>query len=185
MLSDSPQPSPRPPHPLALALIERLRHSPAPIVVELGAGSGRNTRAMTAAGITVLTPGPHTVKAQGAIATHALLHGTPAGIAQQLETLAGQLCAGAPLYGTFGSVRDARFGWGDEIEPHVYATRDGDEAGVMHTFFDERRLRGLLEPLWEIESLREVDVDEIAGTWAHGNDPLRGAVHWFAVATKR
>ena len=60
-----------------------------------------------------------------------------------------------------------------------------DERGVAHTFFDESRLRELLARHFEIESLTEHDVDEIAGSWAHQHRPLNRAVHWFAIATKR
>ncbi|HUA08079.1 MAG TPA: hypothetical protein VMA98_02325 [Candidatus Acidoferrales bacterium] len=184
MTSHSPEPTPRPPHPLALALIERLRDRPGARVVEIGAGSGRNTRALQAAGLHVYTLPPGE-PAAAALTTHALLHGRLAEIRDTLDAIAASLEPGAPLFGTFGSTSDARFGSGDELEAHVYAARSGDEAGVAHAYFDEPRLRALLAARFTIESLREVDVDEIAGRWAHPNDPLRGAVHWFAIARKR
>lgn len=173
----------RPPHPLALELVERLRAQPGARVLEIGSGDGRNTRALKAAGFEVVQPG--TSDAAAAITTHALLHGTPASIAEALRELAVQLVPGAPLYATFGSARDARCGSGQRLEPYVYAPRDGDETGVAHTYFNEERLRALLAGDWELESLREVDVDTIAGTWAHRQTPLHNAFHWFAVATKR
>lgn len=184
MSPDSPPPTLRPPHPLALELIERMRAQPGARVLEVGAGSGRNTRALTAAGLEVVSI-ESGVPAQAALATHALLHGTPLTIAAVLREIAGAVFPGAPLFATFGSVRDARYGKGFELEPHVYAAHDGDEAGVAHAYFDEGRLRSLLESDWTIDLLKEVGVDAIAGSWAHVQAPLRNAVHWFAVATKR
>ncbi|HVA27317.1 MAG TPA: hypothetical protein VNF68_04010 [Candidatus Baltobacteraceae bacterium] len=184
MMFDSPPPTPRPPHPLALALLELVGARFGARVLEVGAGSGRNTRVLTGAGLEVvgLESG---LEAVAALATHALLHGTPQSIASALDSIARLLQPGAPFFGTFGSVRDARYGTGVEIEPHVYAPATGDEAGVAHTYFDEPRLRAMMAADWEIESLREVAVDAIAGTWAHPQTPLRGAVHWFLIATKR
>ncbi|HUA09530.1 MAG TPA: hypothetical protein VMA98_09670, partial [Candidatus Acidoferrales bacterium] len=74
MTSDSPEALSRPPHPLALALIERLRERPGAEVLEVGAGSGRNTPALIAAGLRVGSEparGPYAA----ALSTHALLHG--------------------------------------------------------------------------------------------------------------
>jgi hypothetical protein len=184
MSPHSPDPAERPPHPLAVSLIERLRGRDGLSVLEIGAGSGRNTRALSAAGLYVFG-GLNGPVADAAIATHALLHGTPATIGELLERIASGLRARAPLYATFGSTRDARYRTGEEIEPRVYAPLDGDERGVAHTFFDEVRLRALIDRHFHIESLAEVSVDDIAGTWAHQERPLEGAVHWFLVATKR
>ena len=184
MKADSPEAVPRPPHPLALDLIDRLRGRPGAPVLEVGTGSGRNTRALVAAGLrvhTALQDGPYAA----ALTTHALLHGTPASIGRALTTIAAALEADAPLYGTFGSTKDARYGIGTELEAHVYVANDGDEAGVPHAYFDESRLRELVATDFAIESMREVPVDDVAGKWAHTSAPLRGAVHWFVIATKR
>ncbi|HEX8805583.1 MAG TPA: hypothetical protein VF741_01495 [Candidatus Aquilonibacter sp.] len=184
MSPDSPEAVHRPPHPLALALIERLRERPGAPVLEIGAGSGRNTRALLEAGLHIgsaPTGGPYAA----ALATHALLHGTPASLASKLATIAGVLEPGAALFATFGSTRDARYQTGTLLEPHVYAPNDGDERGVAHAYFDATRLRVLLEPNFTIESMREVAVDKIAGQWAHPTSPLHGAVHWFVIATRR
>lgn len=184
MSPDSPEPARRPPHPLALDLIERLRDRTGARVLEVGAGSGRNTHALVAAGLTVCTlPVPQ--RCAAGLTTHALLHGTPRSIAEQLSAIARALEPGAPLFATFGSVRDARYGIGETHEPHVYVPLDGDEIGVAHAYFDQERLRALLAPHFTIESMHEVEVDNIAGTWAHTGAPLRGAVHWFVVAAAR
>ncbi len=184
MSTDSPEAVHRPPHPLALALIERLRGRSGAPVLEIGAGSGRNTRALVAAGFQVGAEpslGPYAA----ALTTHALLHGTPASLAKELASIAAVLEPDAPLFATFGSTRDARYQTGTLVEAHVYAADDGDERGVAHAYFDATRLRALLEPHFAIESMREVAVDEIAGRWAHPTTPLQGAVHWFTIATRR
>ena len=182
MQSDSPEHgSIRPPHPLCLALIERLRARSGADVFEIGSGSGRNTRALLAAGFTVnATPGPYA----GALSTHAMLHGTPDDVREQLGAIARALEPHAPFYATFGSVNDARYGEGTEVMEYAYAPTEGDEAGVTHAFFDEPRLRAILAERFEIEELREMKVDEIAGSWAHRDRPLRGAFHWFAKLRK-
>ncbi len=183
MTSDSPEPTHRPPHPLALELIERLRARPGADVLEVGAGNGRNTRALVAAGFRVCSlPGDGPCAA--ALTTHALLHGTPASIGLQLATIARALEPDASLFGTFGSTRDGRYGSGTLLEPYVYAPLEGDERDVAHAYFDQTRLRDLLSH-WRIESMREVPVDDVAGKWAHTTAPLRDAVHWFVIATKR
>ena len=184
MTPDSPEAVRRPPHPLALELIERLRDRPGAPILEIGAGSGRNTRALVAAGLRVCRP-PGDGPCAAALTTHALLHGTHRSLEHELTMIADSLEAGAPLFGTFGSTRDARYQTGRLVEPHVYAPEDGDERGVAHAYFDATRLRELLVPRFDIESMCEVDVDEVAGTWAHQTAPLRDAVHWFVIATKR
>ncbi|MGC2244031.1 MAG: hypothetical protein WBA06_10435 [Candidatus Aquilonibacter sp.] len=179
----SPEPARRPPHPLALDLIERLADRPGARVLEVGSGSGRNTHALVAAGFAVSTL-PTQEPCVAGLSTHALLHGTPRSIGGQLSAIADALEPEGLLFATFGSVRDARYGVGEKHEAHVYAPREGDEIGVMHAYFDTERLQTLLAPHFSIESMREVDVDDIAGTWAHATAPLRGAVHWFVVAAR-
>lgn len=187
MSPDSPQQQPlRPPHPLALELIERLRQRPGAPVLEIGTGSGRNRAALERAGhpvvdIAAAAAAPHAA----AISTHALLHGMPAGIAGLLARIFDRLEPNAPLYATFGSVRDARYGEGERLDEHTFAPLDGDERGVAHTFFDEARLRAMLECDWIVETLEERAVDEIAGAWAHQTTPLKRSVHWFARLKRR
>jgi SAM-dependent methyltransferase len=187
--------SARPPHPLARKLIAALGGTGAR-VVDLASGSGRNTRALRAAGLDVLSiddaaaasltgptlsGGPY----RAIVSTHGLLHGTPASIGALVATIARSLEPGGLLFATFGSIRDARSGSGEEIEPFVYAPLDGDERGVPHAFFDERRLRDLIEPVFVTESIEEWNADAIAGSWAHARKPLEGSVHWFVQARAR
>ena len=157
-------------------------------VLEVGRGSGRNRAALLDAGLAVesvdedalhLARGPF----EGCLSSHALLHGTPATLEADLRRIGALLVPGTRLYATFGSKRDARFGRGLRIAEHVFAPTDGDEAGVAHTFWDDRELHALLAG-FELEEFVEVDVDEIAGSWAHATAPLRGAVHWFVIARK-
>jgi hypothetical protein len=184
------------PHPLAECLIERLQSLPESSILDFASGSGRNGDALGRAGFAVValddrvaaSESPFagmTQRFSAALSTHGLLHGTPAAIAARLRRIAGQLADGGLLYATFGSVRDSRFGRGRRLDASTYAPIDGDERGVAHAYFDDEQLRALLEPHYEVESLAERCVDDVAGAWAHRERALAGAVHWFAVAHKR
>ncbi len=191
MMPDSPECPPlRPPHPLALALIEEMPRAAGARVLEIGRGSGRNTRALVDAGFEVTSTGgcddlPRNRHFAAALSTHALLHGRPAEIAGALVRIAALLDAGAPLFATFGSTRDARFGMGEQIAPATYAPADGDERGVPHAYFDAAEVRRMLERSFIVERLEERCVDEIAGRWAHQRAPLAGAWHWFTLVRCR
>lgn len=181
----------RRPHPLAAALVERLGDARA-CVLDIGSGSGRNTFALRDAGFLVHSVADADVAAleaepgrfDAAISTHAFLHGTPASIARLVLQAARALKAGAPLHCTFASKRDARFGVGTRVAEDAYAPEGGDEAGVPHAYFDEQRLRRLIEEYFVVESLGEYNVDDVVGSWAHSQRPS-GSVHWFLIAHKR
>lgn len=188
----------RPPHPLALRAIERLRERlPGRVrVLDLAAGSGRNTAALERAGFDVLAVDDEAamrVSAMrslhgafaGAVSTHGFLHGTAAEIAERLDALAAHLEPDAVFALTLGSTSDARFGKGTELDPSTYAPDEGDETSIAHAFFTRSQVDALLEPQYEIEWVEERNVDEIAGKWAHRETPLRGAVHWFVIARRR
>ena len=183
-------------HPLAQALVRRLLSQGCVRVLDFAAGSGRNGAAMRAAGLEAVSldderaasarplagiPG----RFAAAVSTHGLLHGTPQTIEARLDAIAEALEDGAPLYATFGSASDARFGAGRRLARWTYAPVDGDERGVAHAYFEREPLVALLERRFVIESLEERGVDGVAGAWAHRTAPLEGAVHWFAVAAKR
>jgi hypothetical protein len=176
-------------HPLAISLIARLRAVPHARILEIGSGSGRNTEALEAAGFEVhsIADGAQ-ISARdeyydGALSTHALLHGTPATVAADLEAIVRALKPGAPLHATFASTRDARFGKGVRISKHVYATETGDEANVPHVYFTDGELRSLLEPRFSVEAIQETAADKIIGRWVHA-EPLHGVIHWFVRATR-
>lgn len=181
----------RRPHPLAAELIERLRATPHARVLDLGTGSGRNSAALTAAGYAVQAIADNDVAGfaaggsfDAALSTHALLHGTPQAIAATLQTLTAVLKAQAPLYATFGSKADSRYGKGTRVDEDTFAPESGDEQGVAHAYFDERALRAMLERSFIVESIEEHAVDEIVGTWAHAQRP-QGTVHWFVRARRQ
>ena len=156
-------------------------------VLEIGSGSRRNRDALEAAGfyVTAFEPRPtHGSTFDAALSTHGLLHGTHETIAAQLQDIAALLKTGAPLYATFASIADQRWGKGVRVAPDVYAAQTGDEAGVPHAFFDQARLSALLDEHFAIESIREVNVADIVGTWAHA-EPPRGSVHFFVIAVRR
>jgi hypothetical protein len=178
---------------LAVSLIEHLRGAPEIRVLEFACGAGRNTIALREAGFDVVAIDERTAVSgapfagvhggfAAALSTHGLLHGTPAIIAGHVSQIAELLAKNGMLYATFGSVRDARFGRGERIDASTFAPSEGDERGVAHGFFSREQVRALLDPYFALESLEEHDADEIAGSWAHRERPLSGAVHWFAVA---
>ena len=182
-------------HPLAIELIDRLQDKDRARVVDLGSGRGRNAQALVEAGFEVVTISDEDASGRDAlgalagsfdavIATHALLHGTPQSVAERIDAAAHVLCEGGLLHATFASVRDARYGKGARLADATFAPRDGDERGVPHVYYNEARLRAIITPYFTIESLEERDADRVAGTWAHPNTPLRGAVHWLLRAIK-
>jgi SAM-dependent methyltransferase len=181
---------------LAVGLIEHLRGAPEIRVLEFACGAGRNTRALREAGFDVVAIDDRTAASEApfagvrgafaaAISTHGLLHGTPPIIAGHVSQIARLLAENGMLYATFGSIRDSRFGQGERVDASTFAPAGGDERGVAHGFFSREQLRALLDPYFAIESLEEHDAAEIAGSWAHRQRPLSGAVHWLAVATAR
>jgi hypothetical protein len=183
-------------HPLAQRLIECLRGGRESRVLDFASGRGRNAAALRGAGVTVVEVDdasaalPESLtrmneRFSAVLSTHGLLHGTAAAIAARTHAIAALLEDGGLLFATFGSSRDARFGEGERIDHSTYAPVAGDERGVAHTFFSEAAVRALLDPHFAIESLTEHGVDEAAGSWAHQEKPLTGAVHWFVVARKR
>ena len=184
------------PHPLAAALIERLQGRTAVRVLDFACGSGRNTTALRAAGFTVVAVDDQAAAAaepqreipgrfDAVVSTHGLLHGTDDAIASRVRAIAECLDSGGFLYATFGSSRDARFGRGRRLGDWTFAPADGDERDVPHTYFDRDRVTALLAPHFQVESLEETGVDEIAGRWAHSTQALQGSAHWFAIGRRR
>jgi len=175
------------PHPLAEELARRLHGRAGARILEIGTGSRRNRDALEAAGFFVAPFEPRPPRGSAfdaAISTHGLLHGTHETIAARTQEIAALLKTGAPLYATFASIADERYGKGVRVAPGVYAAQDGDERGVPHAFYDRAQLRGLLEEQFAIESIREVNVADIVGTWAHAARPA-GSVHFFVTAVRR
>jgi hypothetical protein len=180
-------------HPLAERLIEYVREHPLDgPVIEVGTGSGRNTRALVEAGIPVASVPDSTAYTQlpgsretygAALSTHAYLHGASPKLRAGLAELRRVLRPGAPVFITLGSFKDARYGLGVPLDERTFAPGEGDEAGVPHAYFDRD---GVIEVLFgfAIESLEEVEVDEIVGRWAHADDDVAGRVHWFVVARR-
>jgi hypothetical protein len=181
-------------HPLAERLIrDAQEHALDGPVVEVGTGSGRNTRALVDAGIQVLSVPDSTPYTQlpggresygAALSTHGYLHGATDKLRAGLAELRRVLRPRAPAYLTLGSIRDARYGLGLPFDERTFAPGDGDEAGIPHAYFDRD---GVIEILFgfEISSMEEVGVEQIAGRWAHPSDELAGRIHWFVVARKK
>jgi hypothetical protein len=181
------------PHPLAEALIERYRSDALTgPVLEVHAGSGRNTAALRAARIEVVAtaddepytqlPGARESYA-AALSTHGFLHGTTAKLRLGIGDLRRVLKTGAPVYLTLGSLHDPRFGFGLALDERTFAPGDGPEAGIPHAFFERDGILDLFRG-FAIESMDEVDVTGIVGTWAHPDPDAEKIVHWFVVARK-
>ncbi len=185
-------PSPHMPHPLAadLALLYRKQKLSGPII-EIAAGSGRNTRYYRESGIPIVStrddesytqlPGGRNSYA-AALSTHGYLHGTIPKLRLGFAELRRVLRPGAPIFVTLGSIHDARFGLGIAYDETTFAPGDGDEAGIPHAYFDRAGAVEVLAPAFTVESLDEVNVDAIVGRWAH--EAPAGMCHWFAVARR-
>ncbi len=181
-------------HPLTERLIQSTRERPLDgPVIEVVTGSGRNTRALVEAEIptvgvpdsTPYTQLPGTRENYGAaLSTHAYLHGASPKLRAGIAELRRVLRPNAPAYITLGSFKDARYGLGVPLDERSFAPGEGDEAGIPHAYFDRD---GVIELLFgfTIDSMEEVEVDEIVGRWAHGDDDaVAGRVHWFVVARR-
>jgi hypothetical protein len=190
-------------------LLRRTRSSAPRFAVVLGAGSGRNLAPLIDAGVHVDVIETDTARAQtvaarfarepllrvihaeytdasafthkyvAALSTHALLHGTTEHIAAAVSVLTSVMAPDAELFLTFGSTSDPRFGEGTRIAAATWASADGSEAGVPHTYFDEGALRALLRA-FDIISLEETPVRELVGSWAHEEPRAPEIIHWWA-----
>lgn len=183
-------------------------------ILLLGVGSGRNLPVLAASGTFVdaveedaeraraaaarfaATPRVRIVRApysgpypfafgyQGALATHALLHGTYSCVAAAVAAVRNRLEAGAPFFATLGSTADPRCGVGRRVEDGVWAALEGSETGVPHLYLTEAQARSLLSG-FDIRSLHEGSASESAGRWAHSDEEAARLVHWFVEARKR
>ena len=159
-------------------------------VLEVAAGSGRNTRALQAAGFDVRAtpdeqaytqlPFPDATFA-AALSTHGYLHGATAKLRAGIAELRRVLRPGARAYLTLGSVEDERFGLGLALDDNTFAPGDGDEQGIPHAYFDRDGVIELLRG-FDILSLEHVDADSEVGRWAHSNPS--GIRHWWVVALR-
>jgi hypothetical protein len=188
-------------HPLTERLIRSAReHALDGPVIEVGTGSGRNTRALVAAGLpnvsvpdaTPITQLPGGRESYGAaLSTHGYLHGASSKLRAGIAELRRVLRPGARVFITLGSIKDARYGLGIPFDERTFAPGEGEEAGIPHAYFDRD---GVIEVMlgFEVMSLEEVDVDDIVGRWAHppagseqrAEDEIAGRVHWFVEARR-
>lgn len=190
----SSSPSAQGAHPLARQLLALVADRPLEgPVIEVGTGSGRNTRALIEAGVQVVSvpddvlytqlPGTHDSYAAG-LSTHGYLHGTTAKLRAGFAELRRVLRQGAPIFITLGSIADARYGLGIPFDERSFAPGEGEEVGIPHAYFDRDGVTEVLEGFFKVETAEEVDVDEIVGRWAHGENDIAGRVHWFVRARR-
>lgn len=202
---------PESPHPLTAALVAAV--APGARILLLGIGNARHLRALLEAEHSVdvveedtaraaeaamrwadrpsvriararyTGPLPFATRYDGALSTHALLHGSPAAVAASLAAVGNRLRAGAPFHFTLGSKRDPRFGRGTRIDDDTWAPQDGSEAGVAHVYFDEAGVRRLLAG-WNVAAFEERSASQTAGRWAHGDAEVASMVHWFVRARR-
>ena len=165
-------------------------------VIDVNAGSGRNTAALAAAGIPVVAtrddepytqlPGERDAFA-AAISTHGYLHGATAKLRAGFAELRRVLRPGAPAFFTLGSIDDPRFGFGEALDERTFAPGAGPEIGIPHAYFEADGVVELLRG-FTVESLENVDVTDIVGRWAHPDDPddeeHEPIFHWLVIATK-
>ena len=118
-----------------------------------------------------------------ALSTHALQHGSLAGVGAAVAAIRSRLRPGGPFYLTLGSKRDPRFAAGRRLDADVSAPLEGAEAGVPHLYLDEAQVRTLLAG-FEIESASEGSAAETAGRWAHTAAEAQGLIHWFVRARR-
>jgi hypothetical protein len=118
----------------------------------------------------------------GALSTHAFLHGTFEAVSAALAVLADSLVPGAPCFLTLGTTADPRCGRGTRLDGGSWASSAGPEAGVPHAYFDRAQARAALAPFGSFEI---AEGSGSAGTWAH--DPLEAEriLHWFVRAVAR
>jgi hypothetical protein len=174
-------------------LIERYRAAGLTgTLIEIAAGTGRNTNAFTAAGLPVVTtadedpytqlPGARDAYA-AAFSSHGYLHGATAKLRAGFAELRRVLAPGAPVALVLGSIDDERFGFGEALDEWTFAPGDGPEKGVPHAYFEREMIPELLRG-FTIESLDDVDTTEIVGRWAHPGEPTQRIHHWLVEATK-
>ena len=182
-------------------------------VLVLGMGDGRNVRALADSGARVdvveedperalqggrhfsanlkvrvarapyAGPYPFAAGFDGALSTHALLHGSQASISAAAGAMRSRLRSTAPAFFTLGSSKDPRCGKGERVDDATWRATEGNEAGVPHVYFDEAGVRALLDG-FDIIALAEREAAETAGRWAHGSEAAVPRVHWFVKARR-
>ena len=84
-------------------------------------------------------------KVAGIVCTNVIHHDIPSKVRQALEELRRILKKGGGGLITLLSDRDFKFGRGERLGEKTFKAEDGIEAGVVHTFFNRREIRILLE----------------------------------------
>lgn len=106
----------------------------------------------------------------GVMSINVLNHGTTSDATEAFDEVYRVLKPGRPFFLVIIGRHDARYGEGDEIEPHTFIPIQGIEAGVPHHFFAKDELEQLLKSFNRtsiLERTRPYDDNERV----FGNDP--------------
>jgi SAM-dependent methyltransferase len=106
----------------------------------------------------------------GVISINVLNHGTVADTMAAFEEVYRILKPGRPFFFVIIGRNDARYGEGDEIEPHTFIHRQGIEAGIPHHFFTRDEILQCLSQFSRI-SIEERTRPYDDGERVFGNDP--------------
>jgi SAM-dependent methyltransferase len=79
------------------------------------------------------------------ISIYVLHHGTLAMVERAFEQIRRLLVPGGTLLAIVQSKEDWKYGSGRLVERDTYLPQTGDEAGLLHHFFDRRGLEDLLQ----------------------------------------
>ena len=106
----------------------------------------------------------------GVFSINVLNHGTVADTTTAVAEVYRTLKPGRPFFFVIIGRDDARYGEGDEIEPHTFIHRQGIEAGVPHHFFTRNEINQLLK-LFSITAIEERRRPYDDNERVFGNDP--------------
>lgn len=113
------------------------------------------------------------------VSIYVLHHGTAAMIARAFQEIRRILVPGGVLLAVVQSKEDWKYGSGRLVERDTYIPQMGDEAGVLHHFFDRRGVKDLLHGF----SIRRIAAER-RDEGLPGNLSIRHG-HWDVLAERQ